>query len=144
MLVKENSRKKFLEPPLLPTKDTLYIHKKIIIIKENLCRLSSWAESRNYRMQLTIKLSLLTQSPDFVPKCHDLSHLTHVKYHRKLCKNSTTKLYWSTWIRSIMSTCITFWSTISNLQSEKLSTYFGVYRLSILYHVFSNLNSHNR
>ena len=35
MLVKENSRKKFLEPPLLPTKDTLYIHKKIIIIKEN-------------------------------------------------------------------------------------------------------------
>ena len=83
--------------------------------KRKLCRLSSWAESRNYRMQLTIKLSLLTQSPDFVPKCHDLSHLTHVKYHRKLCKNSTTKLYWSTCIRSIMSTCITF--LVNNFQS---------------------------
>ena len=108
-------QKKFLEPPLLPTKDTLYIHKKIIIINENLCRLSSRAESQNYCMQLTIKLSLLTPSPGSMPKCHDLSHLTHVKYHRKLCKNSTTKLYWSTCIRSIMSTCITF--LVNNFQS---------------------------
>ena len=111
----EKSWKKFLEPPLLPTKDMLYIHKKIIIINENLCWLSSRAESRNYCMQLTIKLSLLTPSLGSVPKCHDLSHLTHVKYHRKLCKNSTTKLYWSTCIRSIMSTCITL--LVNNFQS---------------------------
>ena len=101
-------------PTVTNKRHALYTQKKIII-NENLCWLSSRAESRNYCMQLTIKLSLLTPSLGSVPKCHDLSHLTHVKYHRKLCKNSTTKLYWSTCIRSIMSTCITL--LVNNFQS---------------------------